>query len=183
MTSNGSCCTLSRFTKTQLRPSGLVALTVLALAIFFVPQAAMAQGCQASGSIPLFPLSGNSCPAGLLPGDTLDIAVTFSNSSSTVPPGTNVPAVLTGTIVVTLPAGDTFLDGGTNGCVSHVAGVASCTAGASAVNVNMTAGGVSLAAGASLATIATVRTTIGGPAAPGCTVRSLLPPELCTDSA
>jgi hypothetical protein len=180
------CRTRGKLTTTSWLP--LFAL--LATVLVFPSSKALAQGsaCQASGSIPMFPAAGNTCGTGVLGGGSLDILVTFTNTSSTVPPGTNVAATLTGTISVGLPAGDVAnvgFGGNVNGCVSHVAGVASCTAGAGVVNINMTAGGVPLAAGATFVTIATVRVTTNSPAAAGCNVRALsasLPaPDLVTN--
>ena len=52
-------------------------------------------GCQASGALPIFPSDGAICSAALEVGDTVDLAITVTNTSSSVPlPGTNVSARL-----------------------------------------------------------------------------------------
>ncbi len=51
-------------------------------------------GCQASGSLPIFPSAGTTCPTALHVTDTVDIAITLNNTSSSVPAGTNVAAKL-----------------------------------------------------------------------------------------
>lgn len=59
-------------------------------------------GCQASGSLPIFPSTGTTCgtalhppnPVTMQPGDLVDILVTTTNTSSSTPPGTQVPAKL-----------------------------------------------------------------------------------------
>jgi hypothetical protein len=51
-------------------------------------------GCQASGSLPIFPSTGTTCATGLHLGDFVDIGITATNSSSSTPPGTAVAAKL-----------------------------------------------------------------------------------------
>src|SRR5207247_9314020 len=121
-------------------------------------------GCQASGSIPIFPSAGTVCgtpggnPGSLAVGQEKDIAITVTNTSSTVPlPGTPVAATLRGTITFTLACTDTicgtqlpatlnFVPVGGNGCVSSDPGVASCTSiDANHVAITMTSTGVALA--------------------------------------
>ncbi|MCC6850299.1 MAG: hypothetical protein IT294_17550 [Deltaproteobacteria bacterium] len=68
-------------------------LLVVALGFAWVPEA-RGFGCQASGSLPIFPSDGTDCPNALHLNDEIDILVTATNSSSSVPPGTNVPAKL-----------------------------------------------------------------------------------------
>ena len=73
----------------------LAAMTVSALSfgVARVPTA-YGFGCQASGSLPIFPDKGTTCPTALHIGDLVDISVTASNTASSVPPGTNVTAKL-----------------------------------------------------------------------------------------
>jgi hypothetical protein len=51
-------------------------------------------GCQASGSFPLSPSTGSTCPTALQVGETFDIAISVNNTSSDVPPSTGVTAKL-----------------------------------------------------------------------------------------
>jgi len=147
-----------------------LAIAILAAFCIVAPPTAFGQACQASGAIPIFPSAGGSCATGLVPGQTLDTAITLANTSSTTPlPGVPVSAVWTGIITVTYPVGDTFVSVGLTGCVSNDPGVASCTGVGNVVTITSTAGGVPLAAGAFNFPIATIRTMVGGPALPGCT--------------
>ncbi|MCC6767315.1 MAG: hypothetical protein IT293_21910 [Deltaproteobacteria bacterium] len=68
-------------------------LLFVALGFTWVPDA-RGFGCQASGSLPIFPSDGTDCPNALHLDDEIDILVTATNSASSVPPGTNVAAKL-----------------------------------------------------------------------------------------
>jgi hypothetical protein len=62
----------------------LVTATFCALTLAFgVTPSAHAAGCQASGSLPIFPSTGTTCPTALHLADTVDIDVQISNTSST----------------------------------------------------------------------------------------------------
>jgi hypothetical protein len=74
------------------------ALVALALVLTWTPRA-YAFGCQASGALPIFPSAGTTCPTALHLGDTVDILVSLTNTSSSVPPGTFVAAKLVNTCV------------------------------------------------------------------------------------
>ena len=79
-----------------MRTKGILSaglLFFLALGFTWVPDA-RGYGCQASGSLPIFPSDGTDCPNALHLDDEIDILVTATNSSSSVPPGTNVPSKL-----------------------------------------------------------------------------------------
>src|SRR5882672_12928704 len=85
----------------------IVASVLLSVSVTFglVPRA-HAFGCQASGSLPIFPgaapgftHSGTTCPQALQTGDNIDILITLTNTSSSVPPGTFVTAKLLNTCV------------------------------------------------------------------------------------
>ncbi len=77
-----------------MRIKGIIvvaALFALAMGLTWVPRVQSA-GCQASGSLPIFPSAGTTCEAALhidpitMVGDLVDIVITVTNSSSTVPP-------------------------------------------------------------------------------------------------
>ena len=72
---------------------GAGALVTLAFVLTWAPRL-HAFGCQASGSLPIFPGAGTTCPGALHLGDLVDILVTVENTSSSVPPGTKVTAKL-----------------------------------------------------------------------------------------
>ncbi len=61
------------------------AFAALALILIWAPRV-HAFGCQASGSLPIFPSTGTSCPIGLAIGDFIDIQINVNNTSSSVPP-------------------------------------------------------------------------------------------------
>ncbi len=75
----------------------MAALPILFAATLVSPASVHALGCQASGSLPIFPGDGTTCGTALGVGDTVDIGITLSNSSSSVPPGTQVAAKLVNT--------------------------------------------------------------------------------------
>ena len=70
---------------------GLVSgmLFVLVVGLSWAPRA-HGFGCQASGSLPIFPSTGTTCPDALHLGDLVDILITTTNTSSSTPPGTSV---------------------------------------------------------------------------------------------
>jgi hypothetical protein len=73
------------------------ALMALALVLICAPRAYAAFGCQASGALPIFPSAGTTCATALQLGDTVDILVSLTNTSSSVPPGTSISAKLVNT--------------------------------------------------------------------------------------
>ncbi len=79
-----------------MRIKGIFAAAMLSSSIAALAWAPTAYGfgCQASGSLPIFPDKGTTCPLALHIGDLVDILVTASNTSSSVPPGTNVDSKL-----------------------------------------------------------------------------------------
>ena len=79
-----------------MRVKGIVAVSMLftlSLGLAWAPRA-YGFGCQASGSLPIFPDKGTTCPTALKLGDLVDILITAQNTSSSVPPGTPVTAKL-----------------------------------------------------------------------------------------
>ncbi len=76
--------------------SSLLAMSLTAALLGACVETAHAEfGCQASGSLPIFPTAGTTCGTALGVGQTVDIQVTFSNSSSSTPDGTTrVPVKL-----------------------------------------------------------------------------------------
>ena len=80
---------------------------------------AQSPNCAVGTSLVTIPSAGFDCATGVLGGETLDVAVTIGNESATLPPGpTPVDAILTAGAVITvsLPAGDSFVSAGANGC-------------------------------------------------------------------
>src|SRR5882672_7731724 len=116
---------------------GLAILLSAELAPVCAPNA-HAFGCQASGSLPIFPgaapgftRDGTTCPTALQIGDNIDIEITLTNTSSSVPPGTAVTAKLVNACVGGSNAGTACtadidcLGGGT--CGAAVAYTFACT--------------------------------------------------------
>jgi hypothetical protein len=68
-------------------------LLVLVLVLAWAPRL-HAFGCQASAALPIFPSTGTTCPTALHLGDLLDIEIRLQNTSSSIPPGTNVSTKL-----------------------------------------------------------------------------------------
>ena len=132
--------TLRARTDRLVRQNMLIALVALAV-IVVIPSSAVAQGvCTAAGSMSPLPQAGFDCDNALLPGEQFEIIYRVTNNSSTVPGGTPVAADLRGFVTATLACEDSacaaklppvlsWVDGGDNGCVTRVAGVASCAAG------------------------------------------------------
>jgi len=128
-----------------MRTKGITRCMILFLALLIVSSAlpgvaeSQTEGCQASGSIPIFPSAGTTCPTALQPGDEKNILIAVANTSSTTETFTPVNAKLVGAIThimactdttcaVELPGTLEFVPGAVDGCVSHVAGVLSCSA-------------------------------------------------------
>ena len=63
-----------------MRWTSAAGLSLLVLGIWTSDVGAF--GCQASGSLPIFPSDGTPCSAALQPGDTADVAITVTNTSS-----------------------------------------------------------------------------------------------------
>src|SRR6266404_4004115 len=89
--------TLSRF---RTGATVMAAITIVLSGLALAPNA-HAFGCQASGSLPIFPgaapgftRDGTTCPTALQIGDNIDILITRTNTSSSVPPGTPVTSKL-----------------------------------------------------------------------------------------
>src|SRR5206468_9028011 len=86
----------------------LILMVGTAMSAFAQDEVTQVGGCQASGSIPIFPSAGTSCPPGLAVGQEKNIAITITNTSSTVGGiPTPVAATLKGTITFTLACTDT----------------------------------------------------------------------------
>ena len=105
------------------------ALLALGLAVASAARAATF-GCQASGSLPIFPSTGTTCatalhppnPVTMQPGDFVDIGITATNTSSSTPAGTNVPAKLVNVCVGGANAGSPCAVAGD--CASAICGPA-----------------------------------------------------------
>jgi hypothetical protein len=105
------------------------ALLVLALVLSWAPRL-HAFGCQASAALPIFPSAGTTCPTALHIGDTVDILITIQNTSSSVPPGTNVSAKLVNTCLGGVNNGDpctVAADCASLNCIPAVTYTLACT--------------------------------------------------------
>ncbi len=80
-------------------------LFACALVLCWAPRSFAAFGCQASGALPIFPSAGTTCPTALHLGDNVDILVSLTNTSSSVPPGTFVSAKLVNSCVAGVNGG------------------------------------------------------------------------------
>src|SRR5438876_1379642 len=155
---------------------GITLIFGVIFALYDTPGSTCAQGisgCQASGSIPIFPADGTTCTTALFVGQTKDVTITMTNTSSTTPfPGSPVAAKLTGNVTFTLACTNTtcatqlpgtvvFVPLGGNGCVSSDPGVVSCTSvDSNHVSINVGASGVALAPGETFHAVATIRVQI-----------------------
>jgi hypothetical protein len=104
-------------------------LLTLAVSFAWVPRA-HGFGCQASGSLPIFPDKGTTCPGALHLGDLVDILITTTNTSSSTPPGTNVAAKLVNVCVGGTNAGDACTlatDCNSNVCGAAIVYTLACT--------------------------------------------------------
>jgi cysteine-rich repeat protein len=167
-------CMWCRITRALYTSAGLLGLTFgLLLATAALPTAVYAQatGCQASGSLSLFPTAGTTCAAPLKVNDTKDITVTVTNTCTQVPSFTPVQCNLQGVITYKLACTDTtcvtelpnhiqFVPFGTDGCVNAaVAGTTCAVDGGNSNHVIITvpSPGLDLAAAAAFVSVATIR--------------------------
>ncbi len=93
-----------RVARLQIQRAFVVAFIALGPILAWAPQA-HAFGCQASGSLPIFPSNGTTCPLALGLLDTVDITITLNHTSSSVPPGTSVSGILVNACVAGLNNG------------------------------------------------------------------------------
>jgi len=118
---------------------------ILMLALLIVSSAlpgvaeSQTEGCQASASIPIIPSAGTTCDTAMVIGEEKNITIRVQNTSTTTESVLPVSAKLVGEIThimacvdtncaVELPGTLEFVPGPNNGCVSHAAGVLSCSA-------------------------------------------------------